>query len=78
MLVLSRRPGEEIVIDGDIRVRVVSVQGRTVRLAIAAPPAIRVDRLEIHSRRNFPKPGTTLAQQERTQPAMAGHDWPPE
>jgi carbon storage regulator len=78
MLVLSRRPGEEIVIDGDIRVRVVSVQGRTVRLAIAAPPAIRVDRLEIHSRRNFPKPASALAQHERKQPAMAGPAWPPE
>ena len=55
MLVLSRRPGEEIVIDGGIRVRVVSVKGSTVRLAIQAPPAVRVDRLEIHARRGLPR-----------------------
>jgi len=78
MLVLSRRPGEEIVIDGDIRVRVVSVQGRTVRLAIAAPPAIRVDRLEIHSRRNYPKPVSAAAHAGLKQPVIAGLDWPPE
>lgn len=78
MLVLSRRPGEEIVIDGDIRVRVVSVQGRTVRLAIAAPPAIRVDRLEIHARRNYPKPAAAQAHDELPQPLAARLAWPPE
>jgi len=51
MLVLSRRPGEEIIISGGIRVRVVSVQGGKVRLGVAAPPAVRVDRLEIRERR---------------------------
>jgi len=53
MLVLSRRPGEEIIISGGIRVRVVSVQGGKVRLGIAAPPSVRVDRQEIHDRREF-------------------------
>jgi len=51
MLVLSRRPGEEIIISGGIRVRVVSVQGGKVRLAVAAPPAVRVDRQEIRDLR---------------------------
>ena len=36
MLVLTRRPGEEIVIDGTIRVTVVSVQGDRIRIGIVA------------------------------------------
>ncbi len=50
MLVLSRHIGEEIVIDGEIRVMVVGVQGKTVRLGVAAPAAVPVYRREIHER----------------------------
>jgi carbon storage regulator len=51
MLVLTRRPGEEIVIDGNIRLTVVSVEGDRIRLGIEAPPSVVVDRQEIHERR---------------------------
>jgi carbon storage regulator len=51
MLVLSRRVGEEIVIDGSIRVIIVAVQGNKVRLGVEAPPNVPVDRQEIHERR---------------------------
>jgi carbon storage regulator len=51
MLVLNRRVGETIVIDGQIEVTVLSVQGNRVRLGITAPPAVAVDRQEIHARR---------------------------
>ena len=51
MLVLSRRLGEEIVIDGNIRVTVVAVKGDRVRLGIAAPPSVPVDRQEVRDRR---------------------------
>lgn len=47
MLVLSRRIGQEIVIDGGIRIVVVSVNGRQVQLGIVAPEGVRIDRLEI-------------------------------
>lgn len=50
MLVLSRRLGEEIVIDGNIRVTVVAVKGDRVRLGIAAPPSVPVDRQEVRDR----------------------------
>lgn len=50
MLVLTRRMGEEIVIDGDIIVKVVAVKGSVVRLGIMAPPAVHVLRREIHDR----------------------------
>jgi carbon storage regulator len=51
MLVLSRRVGEEIVIDDNIRVTVVAVHGDRVRLGIIAPRDVTVDRSEVHERR---------------------------
>ena len=57
MLVLTRRVGEEIVIDGQIRVVVSAVQGDCVRLGIRAPTTVRVDRREVHEQRSQ-HPGT--------------------
>ena len=51
MLVLSRRLGETIVIDGAIRITVVEVHGDRVRLGFSAPPEVPIDRLEVHERR---------------------------
>lgn len=50
MLVLSRKTGDEIVIDRDIRIAVLATSGRMVRLGIVAPPAVRVLRQEVHER----------------------------
>jgi carbon storage regulator len=47
MLVLTRRVGEEIVIDSEIRVTVVAVNGRRVRLGITAPSSVSVARMEL-------------------------------
>jgi carbon storage regulator len=52
MLVLSRKTGEEIIIDGRIRVTITSIKGDRVRIGISAPPDVRIDRAEIHERRN--------------------------
>jgi carbon storage regulator len=60
MLVLTRRIGEAIVIDGDIRVTVVSVKGDKVRLGVDAPDSVRVDREEIHERRQRVEPDHRL------------------
>ena len=51
MLVLSRRPGEEVVIAGNIRVTIIAAEGNRVRIGIAAPPSVTVNRKEIHDRR---------------------------
>ena len=51
MLVLTRKIGEEIVIDGDIRISLVAIQGNKIRLGITAPADVTVDRAEIHARR---------------------------
>jgi carbon storage regulator len=61
MLVLTRRVGEVIVVDGDIRVTVVSIKGDKVRLGVTAPNFVRVDREEIHARRQeFAIPGAPV------------------
>jgi carbon storage regulator len=50
MLVLTRRPGEAIIIANNIKVTVVSVGPGRVKLGIEAPPHVRVDRQEIHDK----------------------------
>jgi carbon storage regulator len=50
MLVLSRKIGEEIIIDGRIRVCVTEIRGGKVRIGIDAPPEVRIDRAEVHRR----------------------------
>lgn len=51
MLVFTRKLGETIVIAGNIRITVLEFRGGKVRLGIAAPDSIRVDREEIHQSR---------------------------
>jgi carbon storage regulator len=50
MLVLTRNIEETIVIDGRIRVKILSSGKGKVRLGISAPHSVRVDREEIHNR----------------------------
>lgn len=52
MLVLSRKLGESIVIGGQITVKVVRVEGDTVRLGIEAPREVPVHRTEVLQRIN--------------------------
>ena len=51
MLVLTRTTGQQIVIDGSIRVTVLEVKGDRIRIGIDAPPDVRIDRAEVHARR---------------------------
>jgi carbon storage regulator len=51
MLVLTRRPGETVVIGKDIQVVILAVNGAQVRVGISAPPSVTVDREEIHLRK---------------------------
>jgi carbon storage regulator len=57
MLVLSRKIGESIQIEGGIRVTVTEVRGGRVRLSIEAPLSVRVLRKEIAD--NLAKPPKT-------------------
>jgi carbon storage regulator len=53
MLVLSRKIGEEIVIDGQIKVTVLKVQGGRVQIGIDAPESVRVLRKELRKHRSI-------------------------
>lgn len=48
MLVLSRKKGEEIVIDRDIVISIVEIRGDKVRLGIEAPKEVPVHRREVY------------------------------
>ncbi|XZE45166.1 carbon storage regulator [Pirellulaceae bacterium SH467] len=47
MLVLSRKVGERLVIDGNITVEVVKIQGNRISLGIVAPSNVKVLRGEL-------------------------------
>jgi carbon storage regulator len=47
MLILTRRPGERVVIGDEVLVTVMSVSGHTVRLGISAPQGVPIYREEI-------------------------------
>jgi carbon storage regulator len=57
MLVLSRKPNEEIVIDDRIRVRILGIEGGRVRVAIAAPREVPIVRSELVARNELPARG---------------------
>ena len=48
MLILSRKPGESIVIDGRIIIRIMRLEGEVVKVGIDAPIDIPVHRQEVY------------------------------
>lgn len=50
MLILTRRPGERVMIGDEIIVEVLGVKGNCVRIGFIAPKDMRVDREEIRER----------------------------
>ncbi len=47
MLILTRRPGERVVIGGEVLVTIMDVSGQTVRVGIEAPGGVPIYREEI-------------------------------
>lgn len=56
MLVLSRKVGEKLVIDGNITVEIVRIQGNRITLGIVAPTEVKVWRGELDQKQSKPKP----------------------
>lgn len=50
MLILTRRPGETIVIGSDVSITVLGTKGNQVRIGITAPADVQVHRQEIYDR----------------------------
>ena len=51
MLVLSRKVGEKLVIDGNITVEVVKIQGNRITLGLVAPSDVKILRGELTQKR---------------------------
>ena len=71
MLILGRRPGEAILLAGNIRVVVISCDKRGVRLGIEAPPEVVIVRGELVT--PLPGPGAgalaAVGAEQRAEPA---------
>ncbi len=67
MLILSRRPGEAIHIEGGIRVVVLASDSRGVRIGIEAPSHVGIFREEIVDR---------LADRSRGTDTPGAEEWP--
>ena len=86
MLILSRKPGESIVIDGRITVKIVRVEGEVVKIGIEAPADVAVHRQEVYeeiqrsnqqalTRQNMPLPRLPKLTAPATA-AFAGKNFP--
>jgi carbon storage regulator len=74
VLALSRKIGETIVIGRNIRVTLVSIRGRTVRLAIEAPATVSILREELGLGSGGPGGSYgSRAGRPRARPGRAGH-----
>ena len=58
MLILTRKKDQSIVINGNITVSVLDVSpGGTVKVGVIAPLEVKVDRMEVHQRKEAEKRG---------------------
>lgn len=76
MLVLTRRPGESIVIGNGIKLTVVNVGPGRVKIGIEAPPHVRIDREEVHARIQQEQATDVLAAVSATAAGAADADQP--
>ncbi len=50
MLVLTRKPGESIIIGDEIKIHIIEIKGKQVRLGIEAPRKFSIHREEVYIR----------------------------
>jgi len=64
MLVLRRKVGESIILDGVISVSVLAVEGERVKIGITAPPEVTIVREELLKKApDLPKPNAAAVPQ---------------
>lgn len=66
MLVLSRKLGEEVIIGGNIRIKVLAVQGNQVRLGFTAPEDVSIFRQELTVAAASPSTGEASGKSHET------------
>lgn len=72
MLILTRRPGERLCIGENVLITILAVKGNQVRIGIAAPRDIAIDREEIHERKQADRRATLPCGSEAERSAAAG------
>jgi carbon storage regulator len=80
MLVLTRRPGESIIVGQDIVITVIEIKGGQVRIGIDAPREVQVHREEIYEQvrqENIAAVATAKQAREALSQRDAGDDAPP-
>ena len=80
MLVLTRKPGEKVLIGDGINVTVAEINGNKVRLGFEAPDDVRILRAELASQPNKRPPINSLAfgkhrRRADPEPANFGSEW---
>lgn len=83
MLVLTRKPGQSIMIGDDVEIQVLSVAGEKVRLGVTAPREVSIFRNEVYERISDERAEEALdEEQERedegAQPAAVGGRFSPD
>lgn len=64
MLVLQRKTGESIRIGENVLIKVVSIKGGRVRIAIDAPREVEVTRSELTQANQFPPQGRIVKERD--------------
>jgi carbon storage regulator len=70
MLVLTRKPGQSIMIGDGVEVQVLSVAGEKVRLGITAPRDVSIFRNEVYDRIESENNGAAVEEDEGTKAAV--------
>jgi carbon storage regulator len=50
MLVITRKTGEAVILNGDVEIVIVSVEGNQIRLGFNAPSTVSIHRKEVYER----------------------------
>ena len=66
MLVLTRRPGEQVIIGTEVEITICGVQSNRVKLGISAPQTVPVRRSELPAAPSRVDPGDQRAAQPLT------------
>jgi carbon storage regulator len=78
MLVLTRKPGQSIMIGDGVEVQVLSVAGEKVRLGVTAPREVGIFRNEVYERISDEREGEEQEREdEDSQPASVGGRFAP-
>ncbi len=75
MLVLTRKPGQSIMIGDGVEIQVLSVAGEKVRLGVTAPRDVSIFRNEVYDRISEEREAETLGEgldDEESEPARVG------